>query len=106
VKLHKSLNCYLITQSDEMLTKDSLREKLFRNQVGGEGGTIPKLLFEKKGLILALPQLLVSRWTRSLDRAGMLCHLARAGTRSFNIKPHSYWNVCISRNVTRSLGFL
>ncbi len=53
MKLHKSLNCYLITQSDEMLTEDSLREKLFRNQVGGEGGIVPELLLEKKGLVPA-----------------------------------------------------
>jgi hypothetical protein len=42
-----------------MLSKDSLREKLFRDQVGGEGGTVPELLFEKKGLIPALQQLLI-----------------------------------------------
>jgi hypothetical protein len=28
--------------------------------LGGEGGTVPELLFEKKGLIPALQQLLVS----------------------------------------------
>ena len=44
-----------------MLKSDSLREKLFRNEVDGEGATVPELLFEKKGLILALLQLLVSR---------------------------------------------
>jgi hypothetical protein len=59
-QLHLCLFCYLITQTDEMLSKDSLREKLFRNQVGGEGGTVPELLFEKKGLVPALQQLLVS----------------------------------------------
>jgi len=32
----------------EMLTKDSLRENLFRNQVGGSYWTIPELSFEKK----------------------------------------------------------
>jgi hypothetical protein len=89
-----------------MLSRDSLREKLFRNQLGEPWRIVPELLFEKKWLIPALQQLRVSCWTRSLDRAGMLCHLARAGTRSFNIKPQSYWNVCISRNITRSLGFL
>lgn len=46
-------------QTDEMLSKDSLQENLFRNQVGGEVGTVPKLLFEKKGLIPALQMLLV-----------------------------------------------
>ena len=44
-----------------MLNKDSLREKLFRNQVGGEGGTVPRLLFEKNGLIPAVQHLLMSR---------------------------------------------
>jgi hypothetical protein len=43
-----------------MLSKDSLREKLFRSQVGGEGGTGPKLLFEKRRLIPIVKQLLVS----------------------------------------------
>jgi hypothetical protein len=44
-----------------MLNKDSLREKLFRNQVGEEGGTVPRLLFEKNGLIPAVQHLLMSR---------------------------------------------
>lgn len=44
-----------------MLTKDSLREKLFRNQVGGRYRTVPELSFEKKGLIPAVQHLLISR---------------------------------------------
>jgi hypothetical protein len=39
-QLHLCLFCYLITQTDEVLSKDSLREKLFKNQVGGEGRTV------------------------------------------------------------------
>lgn len=38
-----------------------LREKLFRNQVGGEGRAVPELLFEKEGLIPAVQGLLISR---------------------------------------------
>jgi hypothetical protein len=52
--------CYLTTQSDELLSKDSLLEELFRNQFGGPWEIVPELLFEKKGLIPALQQLFVS----------------------------------------------
>jgi hypothetical protein len=45
----------------EILGNGSLQEKLFRNQVGGEEGTVPELLFEKKGLIPAIQQLIVSK---------------------------------------------
>jgi len=47
-------------QNDEMLSKDSLREKLFGNQVGGPRGTVLELSFEKKHLIPTLQQLFVS----------------------------------------------
>jgi len=38
-----------------------LREKLFRSQDGGAWGTIPKLMFERKQLIPAIQQMLVSQ---------------------------------------------
>ena len=46
--------------TNQVLCPQNNREKLFRSQGGGEGGTALKLLFEKKGLIPALQQLLVS----------------------------------------------
>lgn len=59
-QLHLCLFCYLITQTDEMLSKGSLREKLFGNQVGGPWWTVLELPFEKKQLIPVIQQLLVS----------------------------------------------